>query len=520
MFEGAGRETLESGALPDYLPEQRWFGGKSRRISSTSIVDWAEIAGTGSALALVSVEYEDRASDEYLLPLGMRFGSAGADLRSAAPQAILCAVASAEDEGVLCDALLDDGTCSALLACMEHGREIRTRKGLIRGVASSTYAEIRGPETPLVPVRGSAEQSNSSVLFGGRLILKLFRRQEAGPNPDCEVAKYLTERAHFRHTPPFAGAIEYQREGAEAATLVMLQGLVPNQGDGWKWTLEELNRYYEEHDHVPFPDGALPADTELFDFSATETPAIAREHLGTCLDSASILGRRTAEMHLALAAVDDPAFAPEPLGPDDVRLLAAAPEEHAAGALERLKEDLSRLPHDIAEPAGLMFSRRRQWLDRFRTLGKLEIRALRTRIHGDYHLGQVLRAGNDYVIVDFEGEPARSLAERRAKQSPLKDVASYAAQAALLNYTTRRRDAFERLDPWSRLWVRSTAAEFLRTYRATAGGAAFLPAEPAAFRTLLEAFLLDKALYELRYELDNRPAWVRIPLSGILSLAL
>jgi maltose alpha-D-glucosyltransferase/alpha-amylase len=189
-----------------------------------------------------------------------------------------------------------------------------------------------------------------------------------------------------------------------------------------------------------------------------------------------------------------------------------------------LKENLSRLPDDVVEQSSLVLSRRRHFLDRFGVLEGFELQALRTRIHGDYHLGQVLRVKNDYVILDFEGEPARSLAERRAKHSPLKDVAgmmrsfSYAVYAALLNFTTRRPHDFEKLEPWANLWEESSTAEFLRAYRAVAQGAEFLPTDPVALRALLEAYLLDKALYELRYELDNRPTWVRIPLHGILSL--
>jgi maltose alpha-D-glucosyltransferase/alpha-amylase len=341
------------------------------------------------------------------------------------------------------------------------------------------------------------------------------------------MVRYLSEHAHFSRVPTYAGSIEYEGEGAETATLALLQALVPNEGDGWKWNLEELDRYYEEHAHVPFPSGAQPERQSAFDLSETEAPPLSREHLGICLDAAAVLGRRTAEMHLALAMeTQGPAFAPEPLRPDDVRLLGTELEEHAARVFDRLKESLAKLPDEVVESAGLVLSRRKQWLDRFRLLRDMEIHALRTRIHGDYHLGQVLRAKNDFVILDFEGEPSRPLAERREKRSPLEDVAgmlrsfSYAAQAALLNYTTRRPDVLDRLDPWARLWEHSTAAEFLRAYRTTAGDAPFLPADPGGFKTLLEAYLLNKALHELRNELDNRPGWARIPLSGILSLGL
>jgi maltose alpha-D-glucosyltransferase / alpha-amylase len=525
VLEGPEREALER-ELCEYLPKQRWFGGKSRRIQRTLIADWAQLEESPSAFVLVDVFYEDQGSETYFIPLAMSFGPPAIDLQRAAPYSVLSTVVSGEGEGILHDAVFDDSTCATFLSCIEKRREIHTRSGLIRGVPSLAYGDTRGPaDTPLPVIRGSAEQSNSSVHYDDRLILKLFRRQEAGPNPDCEIGKYLTEQAHFNSIPPFAGIIEYVGQEGEPSTLAILQALVPNQGDGWKWTLEELDRYFEDCAPVPFPSGADTGKKSWFELSETGTSQLARERLGIYLDSAAVLGQRTAEMHLALAgATDDPELAPEPLRLEDLRLLATDLRQHAISAFDVLKENLSRLPDDVVEQSSLVLSRRRHFLDRFGVLEGFELQALRTRIHGDYHLGQVLRVKNDYVILDFEGEPARSLAERRAKHSPLKDVAgmmrsfSYAVYAALLNFTTRRPHDFEKLEPWANLWEESSTAEFLRAYRAVAQGAEFLPTDPVALRALLEAYLLDKALYELRYELDNRPTWVRIPLHGILSL--
>jgi len=305
----------------------------------------------------------------------------------------------------------------------------------------------------------------------------------------------------------------------------MLQGLVQNESDGWKWTLEELDRYYEDRARVPFPANTGLDDLPVLARSSGEPHALAREHLGLSLESAAALGRRTAEMHLALAGGGGiSAFEPERLEPDALRDVAAEFEEHAARVLDQLKANFSSLPDEVVESAGLVLSRKRGLVARFHGLRNSQIHALRTRIHGDYHLGQVLRTRNDYVILDFEGEPARSLTERRAKHSPLKDVAgmlrsfSYAGHTALRNYTLRRPDAREHLEQWTHLWETATTAEFLRAYRAVAGDAPFLPADLGDFQMLLDAYLLDKALYELRYELDNRPEWIRIPIAGILSM--
>jgi maltose alpha-D-glucosyltransferase/alpha-amylase len=184
------------------------------------------------------------------------------------------------------------------------------------------------------------------------------------------------------------------------------------------------------------------------------------------------------------------------------------------------------LPDEVVEIAAGVLSRRRQLLEAFSALRADGLRTQRTRIHGDYHLGQVLRVKTDFIILDFEGEPARSLAYRRTKQCPLKDIAgmlrsfSYAAYASLINYTARHPEDVARLEPWARLWERTVSAEFLRVYLETASGAEFLPAKHEDFRKLLNVFLLDKALYEVLYELNSRPPWVRIPLVGIMSLSL
>ena len=200
--------------------------------------------------------------------------------------------------------------------------------------------------------------------------------------------------------------------------------------------------------------------------------------------------------------------------------------QHASRVFDVLKERVSYLPDEVVEIAAAVLSRRRRILDHFGALKLDGFQTQRIRIHGDYHLGQVLRVKTDFVILDFEGEPARSLAYRRAKQCPLKDVAgmlrsfSYAAYASLINYTARHPEDVARLEPWAQLWERSAAAAFLRAYRETAQGAEFLPVESRDFRKLLDVFLLDKALYEVLYELNARPAWVRIPLMGIMSLPL
>jgi len=291
--------------------------------------------------------------------------------------------------------------------------------------------------------------------------MKLFRRQQPGENPDCEISRYLTEHTEFRRIPPFAGSVEYYDGSGEPHTLAMLQGLVRNEGDGWEWTLRQIAK-------------------------------LGEQKIGEAMTTAAaLMGRRTAEMHAALAT-----FAPEPLEPADLRLLGSEMAERAAETLARLGRAVPTL----------------RALATYDRLKDLKPDSLRIRIHGDYHLGQVLRIPNDFVILDFEGEPTKTLAARRAKHCPLKDVAgmlrsfSYASYAGLAGNETQRRE-----------WEQAVSAAFLDAYRKEAGHASFLPGDEDAFHTLLEAYVFDKAFYELSYEMDNRPDWLGIPLAAISS---
>jgi maltose alpha-D-glucosyltransferase/alpha-amylase len=430
---------------------------------------------------------------------------------------------------LLHDGVFDDKACAELFSLIENARKLETHRGYIQGVSGKAFQEILGSaEAPLPVRRASAEQSNTSILFGDRFILKLFRRLEAGLNPDCEIGRYLTENTSFNGIPPFAGLIEYvPSDAAEPTILAMLQGLVANEGDGWKSTVEELDRYYESCAAVALPENAKGELGDPLDLSERPTSQLARDHVGIYLDSAAMLGRRTAELHLALASrTDNPAFAPEPMTRADLEAQLSDVRQHAASVFDVLKERVSHLPDEVVEIAASVLSRRRRILDH---LGNVKFDGLRTqrfRIHGDYHLGQVLRVKTDFVILDFEGEPARSLAYRRSKQCPLKDVAgmlrsfSYAAYGTLIDYTARHPEDLARLEPWAQLWERVVTAEFLRAYRDTARGADFLPGTSIEIRKLLDVFLLDKALYEILYELNSRPEWVRIPMLGMMSLPI
>jgi maltose alpha-D-glucosyltransferase / alpha-amylase len=529
IFEGVNCQRLETSNFRDYLPKQRWFAGKSRHIKTTTIRDWAPFHSSHCAVVLVEVRFDDGGSEVYLLPLAVSYADDAAELQRTSPNAIVAAIISGEGAGVLHDGVFDESTCQEWLSFIENEGELKSRHGSIRGLRGKVFRGLRGTSgAPLSVRRGSAEQTNTSILYGDRFILKVLRRQEAGINPDAEIGRYLTEEAHFAQVPPFAGSIEYQPSAdGESSTLATLQGFVANEGDGWKWTTEELDRYFETSAPLPFPEELRAGIQDAVELSERPALPLARDHVGIYLDSAIVLGRRTAELHLALAsATDDPALARELLTAGDIQALLADLRQHAAHVFDMLKERLPYLPDEAVEIAAAVLSRRTQILEHFDNLPPETFRTWRMRIHGDYHLGQVLKVKSDFVIIDFEGEPARPLLDRRAKQSPLKDVAgmlrsfSYAAYSSLIKFSTRHSTDLTSLESWAQLWVRCVAAEFLRAYRETAQGAGLLPVDPAEFRRVLDVFLVDKALYEVLYELNARPAWVRIPLMGIISLQL
>jgi maltose alpha-D-glucosyltransferase/alpha-amylase len=521
------RAVLEASVLPEFIPRQRWFGGKSRVIESCRIADWMSLTAS-SGIAFCRVRYGSDDGDTYVIPVALAAGAEAERIRAATPNAILCPVASGAEIGVLYDALGADESCLALLTLMGDGEERRGSRGVLRGSPGPEFGETPAPEGGWSVTRPAGEQSNTSVVFGDRFILKLFRRLQHGPQPDCEITRYLTEQHHFAAVPAFAGSAEYLSAEAPPATIAMLQQLVPNQGDGWRWMQEELGRCHERALTLPAPEAVGPGGPRVWmEVGEAGLPADLDELLGVSDDVAAVLGRRTGALHLALGQpTRDAAFTPEPLTAADLALLADDIRRSARDTFELLKDAFPRLPDDLVETASQALSLRGRVLTRLKRLHGLGPAGLKMRVHGDYHLGQVLRTGNDFVIIDFEGEPARSLAERRAKHSPLRDVAgmlrsfSYAAQVALMNHVARRPGDLERLTPWAQVWERSVCGVFLHAYLQTVAGSELIPEDRGALEALLEAFLLDKVLYELRYELGNRPTWVRAPLAGLLALGL
>lgn len=507
-FQSQGQLQL---ALPDFLKARRWFGGKTRVIRSVEIADTIPIPRPGLAAAIIvaRVNYAEGPSEIYTVPL-LEESSSQQD-QPAADASLLRIRGSDGTERIFSDALASQPILETLFDAIREGRRLMGgRAGEILGVSTRALEPLRiAADGKLRPSLMKTEQSNTSVLYGRAFVLKLFRRLEMGLSPDFEVGLFLSERAAFRNVPPMAGALEYRSGHSEPAAMAILQGFVANQGDVWEHTLKALSGYYDRvaAANIPAPPKSAGLDGQL---------------LGNYPAEAALLGQRTAELHGALASDrNDPNFAPEPFSLAHQREISESMVYALHEIFGMLRRRLADLPDHAQAAARRALASEKMLAERFRSLAGLRLTGPRMRIHGDLHLGQVLFTGDDFVFIDFEGEPARTLAERREKHSPLRDVAGmvrsfhYAAYAALFGRCGAPLAKSQQLVAFANAWYRAACDEYLLAYFATAAGAAFLPADSREREFLLNFWLLGKAVYELKYELNHRLDWVAIPLEGI-----
>ncbi len=515
-------EALLEQVLPGYIAQRRWFGGKSRTIRSTQLGSVSAIPHTRGALATVSILYEDGSSDLYQLPMALAADGEAEAIKEKSPGAVIATLNREDGPVMLFDATASGEFRGALLSLIVRGAEVALELGSSQASFAATKAKtLDGRELLDLPSRvGSAEQSNTSILFGDQAIMKLFRRLQMGENPDVEISRFLTEVAQYGNIPAYLGDLHRTDDGT---TLAFLQVFAPNEGDGWEWTLEELSRYFESVANCPVPS-SVGKPAQLGDID--EIPAEAREHAGLYLEAAQLLGRRTGELHVALATpTENQAFAAESytdneLAQERERILA-----QARAALGTLRTGMEKVPSETRDEASRLLAMGGSLETLLAGLeGDPSKFGQRIRIHGDYHLGQTLRSRSDFLLVDFEGEPARSLEDRRKKQSPLRDVAgmlrsfSYAAQSGLQRATQRRPDSLDAMRPWATLWENASSAAFLGGYAEAVKARPELMPQPQEAKILLASLLLEKAFYELLYELNNRPTWLSIPLRGLLAL--
>jgi len=531
VLVGASLRRLEE-VLPAYIADRRWFREKARRIKSVrvaEVVPVSESRRSGPAparLALTQIELDVGHPETYFLPLAYATGIRADELVRFHPEAVIAVMRAGGEDGVLYDAAWDPDFARALLDLIRRRRQLPGRSGRLAGLPTPTLRRLHA-ELPaeLEPQPIAAEQTNSSIAFGDHLMMKLVRRVEEGPNPGVELGRFLAERARFPHAPAVGGSLEYRpdRPGAAAATLVTVEEYAANECDGWTYVVDALRHGLEEALARHEPDEARRR-THRGILAAAEHAGAEPDHplLRPHETWAALLGQRTAELHLALASDrSDPDFAPEPLTSMDRQAMY-----HGARSL--LKHTVRQIrPLARSVPAvQAVVDRSEEILEQLRVLTTTRVAVERIRCHGDYHLGQVLWTGKDFVLIDFEGEPARSVGQRRLKRPALVDVAGmirsfhYASRAAAAQMTRDlpSSSAPEVLDPLLELWYPSVAGMFLRSYLETAAGAPFVPADHDQLANLLGFHLLEKAIYELGYEANSRPEWVAMPAQGILDL--
>lgn len=535
--------------LPNYLRSSRWFIAKDRTTQSLEIseivpVEIKDSAGEQSTVYILFLQlnYTEGMPETYVLPLGWEEMKGDADERAIARLHF----PETNEVGVLFDAAGDKGFLSALLGAIASSRSYKGTAGQLVGIADSPFSSEQDL-SHLEPHLFKKEQSNTSAGYGDRFVLKILRKVEEGINPELEIGRFLTERNSIQHYAPIAGALEYHTQGKQVVTVGILQKLIPDSIDAWSYTLDTLRDYFEQvmtveakhsgdnlstspENYLPStltaqmqrPSNSLVADLSL------EIPALARELIGSYLASAELLGQRTAELHLALASdTENPAFAPENFTSFYQRSIYQQMRNLAGRTLLLLKKRLSHLPPATQKLAQNLLNREDLLMERFKSILNLRITADRIRCHGDFHFGQVLYTGKDFVIIDFGGERNRPLSERRMKRSPLRDVAgmlqsfNYAVTLALRKEVESgmiRPENLPEMQQWANVWHRWVSLTFVKSYLATAADANFLPKSIPELQVLLDAYILEKGVAELVYELNYRLDGVEIPLQRILEL--
>ncbi|MGH9628008.1 MAG: maltose alpha-D-glucosyltransferase [Bryobacteraceae bacterium] len=504
LLESRARQILQSQVLPDYIRSQAWSGGN---VQTSDLQDLAVLPNGEAAFAFIHVTYDSGASHEFVIPLAMTFGAESDAIRTKLPASVICPVAIEKAAGILHDAYAGDAGCRALLDFMLQGGRLLSAKGSLE----CKLYEQTGTGDELEATRLShLDRSRTTVLIGDRFALRFLRRPEPGTNPDEELSIYLAQQTQFTAFAPLVGTIHFVPAEGLSSTIATLHRTPENQGDGWNWTLAALNRYFEDS-----PTKQAPAEF---------TPESARDYIGLYLDQAVALGRRTAELHLALSKpFPDEAFAPEPVDAQYLQEVASEVTAAAERALDSLRERLPGLPDERVELAGWVLTRRRDIVHRCQDVASAPVGGLRIRLHGDYHLGETLHVMGDYVIQHFLGETSQPFSYRRRKQSPLKDVASMlqslsnAVWVAWLNYTSRRSDDVRTMESWAELWESATTQAFLDAYRKTGEIGGLLPADMATDK-LVGVFQLRRAFSDLSVSLNQRPEWVQIPLRSIRRL--
>lgn len=531
LFVGRNLDRLEADLLPPFYKVVRWFGGKARNIIRVRVLDLVPVTGLeDTAFAITEVCYPSGENERYQLPLTfVPVGRGDLNSESFSSHAV-ARVELGGQEGFLIDATFDAAFRSKLLDLILHSERWAGSAGSISAetgkLIDTCYRMHTNPdeEVPVSHLMG-LEQSNTSIRYGEHLCLKLYRKIDSGKAPEIEISRMLSEQTDYRNIPVYLGSFDYGVNYRERYSLGILQNFVPNECDGWQLSLDHAQRYFEEvlsRRSTGLLAPACPARCEM----EQEMPEIMEELVGGFYyHMIGKLAERTAGMHIALGSIDtDPAFAPEPFTRLYQRSMYQAMTDQVKRAMIFLRESMHSVPKPYRPLAEELLSLEKEILKQFGPMRSQKIDTVKIRIHGDYHLGQVLFTGNDFMILDFEGEPARSLSERKIKRSVYRDLAGmlrsfdYAAFNVVMQEHLIRPEDRKAMEPWAELWSYYMGQHFIEVYTQHTEGKGLIPDDPRQRDLLLRGYLMNKAIYELLYELNNRPDWLPIPINGIMRL--
>lgn len=527
IFRGEALIELEEKILPHYVLHCRWFGSKTKKISKLQIIENIifKLPSNNSHILLIKISFSDGQEEFYQIAISFHFKLAAISIIENYPQAIICDITVDGNEGILYDCIYDEYLQEILFETIAFRKKVHTPNGCIYG-NSRQVRIIQKDEIRNTPSRVlKAEQSNTSVIFDEKFFLKVYRRLENGINPELETMSFLSEK-NFPYIPSFPGSLQYQTQKGQNISLAILQGYVKNSGDAWSFVGNVAKGYFESilaqgDKMLHVPDFYPSIGNNTF-----KVPVEFAQFTGELfLEMISLLGKRTAQMHCVLSSdMDAPAFSPEPFSLLYQRSLFQSIQGLVQKSLRLLEKKLSSIPLTVYEDAKYLLNNEYIIIETLRQLIHQRITSSKIRIHGDYHLGQVLYTGKDFIIMDFEGEPARPLSERKLKRSPFKDVAGmirsfdYAAYNVLISSPAIMETHFKALQNWVEPWYHHVSTLFFQSYLKESQNSFFVPQSPEQIEILLQSFLIEKAVYELSYELNNRPEWVSIPLKGLIRI--
>ncbi|MEO5695529.1 MAG: putative maltokinase, partial [Burkholderiaceae bacterium] len=502
------RTQFERELLPRFMLRQRWYAAKTEALERVSLGEHAMLEAGGKQWLLALADAQGAAGPaRYFVPLVIAYEDHDEERTRALAALAVSKVRQQATMGLLADAMGDEPFCRAVVEAIGARRELKAESGKIRFTPGGAYADVVGDALGgVTPLSRLTTSSNSISLLGERIFLKAYRRLQPGVSPELEMGRFLTDVAGFKHCVPVAGSVEYIGTDGTVWTLALLQSQVANQGDAWAFMVDQLVRLLETHGKVGEE---------------------ARDDASAMVARVEVLARRVAELHVALGSrTGTPAFDPEPIAAADVERWGGAVRAECRSTLELLAQRRSAWPEPLAALAARVIEAAPHLIERTEQVAQTVPTGLKTRLHGDLHLQQVLIVRDDFLIIDFEGEPQRTLEERRAKHCALRDVTGMLRSFDYVRHTALHQTAqtgadLERLAPIARQWERRVRAAFVQAYREVAVAGGLYPSAEAfdAAQGLLDLFELEKALYELRYEMDNRPDWVGVPLAGIAALA-